>query len=131
MSAHFANLQRGLYRAVYPGNRTALIRYDPSQRDWAIIIDGVLRERKRRLKTAKLCAELLMATEPKGADASSASFPKRCTKCWRIHDQSSWSALKKIGLQPVVAGENPVAEPPYTLELRNCQCGTTLSVQLA
>ncbi len=60
------------------------------------------------------------------------TFPKPCTKCTRVHHQVNWElSLKRIGLQPVVAGEDPVAEPPYTLELRNCQCGTTLSVQLA
>ncbi|HEX4334632.1 MAG TPA: hypothetical protein VH062_01895 [Polyangiaceae bacterium] len=45
--------------------------------------------------------------------------PKTCAKCGAVHDATRWALLSFVGLQSV---------DEETLELRNCRCGSTLSV---
>lgn len=51
----------------------------------------------------------------------------QCTKCSRQHGPRQWQELPLIGTQPVEADEEG---PAYTLEMRNCPCGSTLAVDL-
>lgn len=46
---------------------------------------------------------------------------KRCA-CGRVHNLSGWLALPLVGRQPTVGGQG--------LELRNCACGSTISVDV-
>lgn len=55
---------------------------------------------------------------------------KVCRRCETEFTDAEWKTLKRIGFQPVLAGDDPKVEPGYTLELRNCGCGTTLAVEL-
>jgi len=57
-------------------------------------------------------------------------FPKVCSKCKKPHSLKSWAGLKCIGVMPVEAGADPVTEPAYQLEMRNCSCGTTLAIEV-
>lgn len=50
-----------------------------------------------------------------------------CTKCERQYDMRQWQQLPLIGNQPVEADEEG---PAYVLECRNCNCGSTLAVDL-
>jgi hypothetical protein len=51
------------------------------------------------------------------------TFPKRCA-CGRQLTQEAWEALRIVG------GLDPEdnEDPSYILELRNCTCGSTLSI---
>lgn len=54
----------------------------------------------------------------------------RCS-CGKTYTRASWANLPPAagGLyMHVPAGEDPVAEPAYTLECRNCSCGSTRSI---
>ena len=53
---------------------------------------------------------------------------KRCSCCEVSYTKAQWERLPLVGHQPIPAGEH--YEPPFTLELRNCPCGTTLAVNL-
>lgn len=46
---------------------------------------------------------------------------KRCACCSRRYDQASWDRLKLLGYQ---------TDDECSLELRNCVCGATLSIQV-
>lgn len=50
------------------------------------------------------------------------TFPKRCTKCAKLHTAAEWRALEYVGIQDIDETE--------ALELRNCQCGSTISVHV-
>ena len=43
--------------------------------------------------------------------------------CVRTYDRAEWAKLRFVGLQ--------VAGGPPTLEMRNCSCGSTLSIEVA
>jgi hypothetical protein len=48
--------------------------------------------------------------------------------CGRSHTPGEWELLRYVGTMGVPAGEDPEAEPAYELEMRDCPCGSTLSV---
>lgn len=48
---------------------------------------------------------------------------KMCA-CWRTYTREQWQALKYVG-------QVPAFEDLPTLELRNCLCGSTISLALA
>lgn len=50
--------------------------------------------------------------------------------CGRSYSKREWLALVFRGLQDAPAGDDPVAEPGFTLELRDCACGSTISVEV-
>jgi hypothetical protein len=54
---------------------------------------------------------------------------KTCTCCGAIHELAGWRALPLVGYydDDGVDADHPA---PTTLELRNCRCGSTLSVEL-
>ncbi len=52
---------------------------------------------------------------------------KVCSCCACSITKAQWERLKLVGKQHVEAGDG---EPAFTLELRNCQCGTTLAVEI-
>jgi len=54
---------------------------------------------------------------------------KVCTCCGNEYDLGCWMTLEYVGAQRVAAG-GP-GEPAYTIEHRNCPCGTTLCIELA
>jgi hypothetical protein len=49
---------------------------------------------------------------------------KRCACCERLHTAADWAALAFIG---DVLSEDESGR--YCLELRNCQCGSTLGIE--
>lgn len=49
---------------------------------------------------------------------------KRCAKCGASYRRPEWVALRYVGMQLDLAGGPQ-------LELRNCPCGTTLSVEVS
>lgn len=53
-------------------------------------------------------------------------FEKRCA-CGIVHDALAWAILPVIGYQ-VSEGEDE--RFPFPTELRNCQCGSTISVRI-
>lgn len=55
---------------------------------------------------------------------------KRCDHARAKRDSAVWATLAKVGVQHVPAGEDPIAEPAYTIELRNCACGSTLCKEI-
>lgn len=57
-------------------------------------------------------------------------LPKRCSKCTGFIVITNWQLLQFVGYQHVPAGEDATKEPAYTLEMRNCTCGTTLSIEV-
>jgi hypothetical protein len=54
---------------------------------------------------------------------------KTCTICRTVIDLAAWRALSLVGYHDddVLDSDHPT---PTTLELRNCHCGATLSVEL-
>jgi hypothetical protein len=53
-----------------------------------------------------------------------------CTKASHealTRDPAAWAKLKFVGIQHLPAWGD---EPAYALELRNCQCGSTLSIRV-
>lgn len=44
-------------------------------------------------------------------------------------DAAAWSQLDLVGHQYTPAGDAP-DEPAFTLELRNCTCGSTLAIEV-
>ena len=52
-----------------------------------------------------------------------------CSMCPAQYSPAAWKQLKHIGDMEVPAGDDPVSEPPHKLEMRNCPCGTTLSLK--
>lgn len=46
-------------------------------------------------------------------------FPKKCSCCNRVHEAASWTALPLKGIQK---------DEWEAMELRNCQCNSTLAV---
>ena len=50
---------------------------------------------------------------------------KLCQKCHTVHDAVSWRSLRYVGRMHVDADAEGPAED---LELRNCDCGSTLAV---
>lgn len=63
-------------------------------------------------------------------DALSRQTLIRCSTCSTRHNTVSWTALQRLGVQHVPAGDLP-EEPAFALELRNCGCGSTLAVEVA
>ncbi|MDB4946208.1 MAG: hypothetical protein JWP97_5742 [Labilithrix sp.] len=49
--------------------------------------------------------------------------PVRVCGCGRSHDRDEWQGLRLVGLQEDGEGGE--------LELRNCQCGSTLAIERA
>jgi Protein of unknown function (DUF5661) len=52
--------------------------------------------------------------------------PKQCRSCGRTHSDAQWAKLPLVGHQ--VIGPYP-DDPGEVLELKNCQCGSTLAIQ--
>lgn len=42
-------------------------------------------------------------------------------------DDAAWRAMPSDGIQDVIAGPDPIAEPAFKLDLRRCACGSTIS----
>lgn len=55
-------------------------------------------------------------------------FPIVCS-CGKSYDKAAWQKLPKVGDQKVPAGDDPVKEPAYVLELRNCSCKSTIAFE--
>lgn len=66
-----------------------------------------------------------IAPEPSGCPVESAPIIKTCSKCHRSLTAQEWAGLKQIGVQRFNDPENP------DLSLRNCDCGTTLALELS
>lgn len=49
---------------------------------------------------------------------------KKCSCCGKEHDAASWKGLKYVG---VMETEDETGK--YTLELRNCSCGSTIGIE--
>ncbi len=62
----------------------------------------------------------------RGSAPAPSPFRVRCA-CGRSHSSDEWDMLELVGLQPVTAEAD---EPAMLLELRNCRCGSTISVDL-
>jgi|GEM_PF-3957197 len=62
----------------------------------------------------------------RGHTPAPSPFCVRCA-CGRSYSLQEWSALELVGHQPVPAEHD---EPAMLLELRNCRCGSTISVDL-
>lgn len=60
------------------------------------------------------------------AAAKRSPWSKTCDACSRVHDAAAWLALPCIGEQRVPATDD---QPAEVLELRNCTCGSTISVR--
>lgn len=64
-----------------------------------------------------------MTREPiKTQSAATGSFPKVCSKCAYAHSAAEWYALPYVGTQ--------MLDDTATLELRNCACGSTISIRI-
>lgn len=50
--------------------------------------------------------------------------------CGRSYSRREWLHLEFKGFQEAPAGNDPVAEPAFTLELRDCPCGSTISAEV-
>lgn len=52
---------------------------------------------------------------------------KKCSKCGRMISQEDWDAMPLVGHQviPPYPKEN---DPGEVLEMRNCECGSTLTI---
>ena len=48
------------------------------------------------------------------------AFPRTCTKCGKHYTLAMWLALPEKGSQPVPAGDDPLTEPAYRLDMRDC-----------
>ena len=62
-------------------------------------------------------------------EASLSNAVAECS-CGKSYTQEQWDELKVLGPMDVPAGDNPMLEPAYGLELRNCICGSTLAVEV-
>lgn len=54
------------------------------------------------------------------------TIEKRCG-CGRVFDRDAWDGLPYVGRQVVEADET---EPELVIELRNCECNSTLAIEL-
>lgn len=50
---------------------------------------------------------------------------KVCTKCGKTYTKDQWEHLKLIGVQVIPAWKD---EPEERLDMRNCDCKTTLCI---
>lgn len=67
-------------------------------------------------RTLEQMADDLPASEPR--------WPRRCAKCGRDHSALAWSRL------PHPPGGRYADYDDVRLEFRNCQCGSTLTVEM-
>lgn len=51
------------------------------------------------------------------------TWPKTCGCCARVYDATSWAALPYVGVQTFDDGGPAI-------EFRNCECKTTLAIEL-
>lgn len=56
------------------------------------------------------------------------NWPKQCG-CGIEYTRDQWSGLACVGYQ-FVPGDEATREPPTAAELRNCSCGSTISVRV-
>jgi hypothetical protein len=52
---------------------------------------------------------------------------KRCS-CGLTYTQEEWARLPLVGPLLIPAGKDPVLEPEEQREMRNCVCGSTISI---
>lgn len=75
--------------------------------------------------SAQLCEGCAVTLCFACVDSRAAESFARCG-CGRRYNETTWMALHRVGVMHVPAWRN---EPGYCLELRNCPCGSTISVK--
>lgn len=54
-------------------------------------------------------------------------WPRRCKVCEAAIDQAAWSKLQKLGYVGAFRAHGQL----YAVELRDCECGSTLGLEVA
>ena len=54
---------------------------------------------------------------------------KKCNCCGKSYTKQQWGQLRYVDVTKVPAGLDPIAEPAYELEQRNCSCNSTLGLE--
>lgn len=73
------------------------------------------------MQTDSQISDLRLDEGLNGTMEAAPQFPKICTCCGKSHDAAAWKALEFVGTW---------GDSVETLELRNCQCHSTIAVVL-
>lgn len=105
----------------------------PSLSTWNVLFDTVPLG-AHALSVQSVIPAALGSTPPLPAPFNvldALSFPKHCKCCDRRHTAEDWSLLRYIGMQFfTLPTDDPTDDPIPPLELRNCECGTTLAIEV-